>query len=109
RPLIDLEHRFPKHFVWTAESPFMTDNDRKALINCRGQIVDYGQHHDKHNEWFDGPRLPRTPAALATTLVLATAGYVPELAVDYSKVEPGFTRLTRKQRKWLWTSGQIRV
>lgn len=109
-PAADLNHQFPKHNVQTGDHPVLTDDvARTALSQLRVQWVDYRQHHGPYNHLFADPVYPETPQALFQTLAAGDAGYVPEQAIDLSGKVPKIIGLTKKQRKWLWTSGQVRT
>ncbi|HSH56307.1 MAG TPA: hypothetical protein VK983_05820 [Candidatus Limnocylindrales bacterium] len=106
----DLNHMFPKYEVATSQSSALeTPLARAALTGARVQWVDFEQHHEVYNYQFVGPEHPQNDAELFQTLTMATAGYVPEYALDLSGDEPEIIGLTNKQRKWLWTSGQVEV
>jgi hypothetical protein len=106
----DLNHMYPIYEVATCESPALaSDIAKAALIGARVQWVDFGQHHYVYNQLFVGPELPQTDAGLFTALAMATAGYIPENALDLSGAEPKIIGLTTKQRKWLWTEGHVTV
>lgn len=107
--LADLNHQFPKYEVATSTDPVLTELGKRALTGCRVQWVDYWQHHGPYNNLFVGPDLPTTKEHLFRTIVMASAGYIPGHAIDLSGYEPKITRLTNKERKWLWTSGQVDV
>jgi hypothetical protein len=108
--IADLNHMFPKYEVHTSASPALQTAEAKAaLIGARGQWVPFEQHHGPYNTLFAGPRQPQTTAELLKTLTFAAAGFVPEQAIDLSGDEPKLVGLTKKQRKWLWTSGEVKV
>lgn len=104
----DFNHQFPKYEVALSPSPALDDIGRAALVGARVQWVDYYQHHEVYNPKFVGPEHPPARPELFQALAMATSGYVPEFAIDLSD-DPKIVGLTTKQRKWLWTSGQVRV
>ncbi len=106
----DLNHMFPKYEVAISQSPALKDDvARAALTGARVQWVDFGQHHDAYNPQFIGPDHPQTDADLFRTLAMATAGYIPEHALDLSGDEPKIVGLTNYERKEFWRSGQVDV
>lgn len=106
----DWNHMFPKYEVKTSDSPVLQDDLAKlALISARVQWVDYDQHHYVYNPQFVGPPHPQDEEALATTLVMTEAGFVPEMAIDLSGSEPRVVGQTLAQRHEFWLSGQVRA
>jgi hypothetical protein len=113
RPVADTNHMFPKGSVRRQAEDYpglYDDQAANALINLRGQWVDYRQHHDVYNLLFTGPRIPENRMALLGTLMMGVLGYVPEFSLDLSKGdEPSIVPLSKAQRRMLWNSGQLRV
>jgi hypothetical protein len=109
-PTADLNHQFPKFEVHTSTHPILTDGlARTALAQSRVQWVDYDQHHGTYNHNFIGPDYPDTHVGLFRVLTMADVGYIPRQALDLSGPDPKIVNLTKKQRRWLWTSGQVRT
>ncbi len=106
----DWNHVFPRYEVRTSDSPALQDDMAKlALISSRVQWVDYDQHHEVYNHQFVGPPQPQTEEALATTLVMAEAGFIPEMAIDLSDGEPRVVGQTLAERHEFLLSGQVRA
>ncbi len=106
----DWNHMFPKYEVQTSTSPALQDEiSRMALQGCRVQWTLFDQHHGIYNPWFLGPPQPQNDAQLFQTVIMATAGYIPEGAIDFSHNQPQITTLTKEERMFLWQSGQVRV
>jgi hypothetical protein len=107
--LADWNHQFPRADIKYGNNPVISGIASMALLNLRGQWVDYRQHHDVYNPLFDNPRQPQTTNQLSTTLIMGLAGSVPEGALDLSREAPQIVSLSPKQRQNLWMSGQVRV
>ena len=107
--LADWNHQFPKAEVKYGDNPVLEGLGKAALVSSRVQWVDYNQHHGPYNHLYVGPQQPKTQEALVTTLVMAEAGFIPEMAIDLSGEEPTEVGLTIEQRHHLWESGQVRV
>lgn len=105
----DLNHMFPKAEVRAGLGSEFDEVAVLALINLRGQWVEWGQHHDVYNHVYIGPRLPTTDAQLASTLLYGLAGDIPEIAIDLTGYSPKEVGLTMQERKMLWESGQVRT
>ena len=85
-----------------------------ALRMVRKQWALYERHHDElpegYHSIFGGPPLPSTEKEQFRTVIFAAAGYIPEMAIDFTadskhRLKP----LTDEQRLHLWQSGQIRI
>jgi hypothetical protein len=105
----DWNHQFPRYEVKCSENPALDQLGKQALIGSRVQWVDFSQHHDLYNNLFVGPRQPQTREALACTLVMAEAGFIPDVAIDLSRSQPREMAVSPEQRRYLWESGQVRV
>ena len=101
---------FPKYEVQNSTSPALQDEiSRMALQGCRVQWTAFDEHHDQYNPWFLGPPQPQDEAHLFQTIIMATAGYIPEGAIDFTGKEPRITTLSPQERAYLWHSRQVRV
>jgi hypothetical protein len=82
----------------------------QALRNCRTQVVDYDVHHDGFHREFWGTPLPATKQQEIATVVLAAAGVIPELALDYADLAKSkIVRLDEKTRLKMWKTNNVRV
>lgn len=81
-----------------------------AVRNCRIQWASYEDHHHRYHMSYAGPELPMTEYEQFSTVVFASAGYVPERATDFDSLHrPVLKPLDDENREQLWRSGQLRV
>lgn len=97
------------HHFHPRRSPVLLGTDGMAVRNARVQLVDYDTHHSDYHGHYEGPPLPDTTAEKFGLVVLASAGYIPSEAIDFSKGEPRRVGLNVEQRKQMWKKGILKV
>lgn len=97
------------HFHPRRSSILLDDFGGPAVRTSRLQFVTREAQHDEYHRYYVGPELPKTPQEKFGLVVLATAGYVPELGLSFAGSSPEEIGLSGLQRERLWKSGELRV
>lgn len=90
-------------------SPLLQGVSGEAIRNCRVQRTDWYDHHIIYHGYYDGPPLPRTEAERFRIVVMAVAGYIPDLAIDCHGYKPEIVPITTEVRERLWKGKEMRV
>lgn len=80
----------------------------KALQGSRIQYV-LRRDHNAYHAAYDGPPLPRTAAERYYQMVFSAAGYIPQMALDFSGDSPQEIMLSEEQIMRYQTSGEVRM
>lgn len=104
RFLPDLHHPFHPR-----KSDTLQDIGGQALRNCRVQRIHYETHHYDYHGAYYGPQLPTDEDGKFRLVVMAAAGYIPELAISFQNRKPVIGPLTDINRSRLQDSKQMRV
>lgn len=107
----DWNHIYPRVEVLHGSNPLF-DNNRKArlaLLNLRWQWLTYEDHHLNYNNNFIGPYQPSTHQQLGITAVMGLAGFIPEYGIKFRNNKPYEHKLREDERRFLWSSGQVRI
>jgi hypothetical protein len=90
-------------------SPLLEGVSGEAIRNCRVQRTDWYDHHIVYHGYYEGPKIPTDEAERFRIVVLAAAGYIPDLALDCHGYRPEIVPITPEVRDRLWRSREIRV
>ncbi len=101
---IDWHHHFHPR-----RSPILRTPNGPAIRNARLQLTDYEMHHFGYHRTYVGPPLPETDDAQFATVIMSTAGYMPEQGISFTGDQPSIVRLSQGQRHQLQTSGEIKL
>lgn len=97
------------HHYHPRRDPLLTSTVGGAAVRIsRLQRYSYDLHHYGYHEFYKGPPLPVTPEEQFSAVVMSSAGYIPEFALDFQKDEPRIVRLSAAERHRLQISGEIR-
>lgn len=105
RFLPDLHHPFHPR-----KSETLQDVGGQALRNCRVQLIHYETHHHYYHGAFFGPQLPEDDDGKFKLVVMAAAGFVPELGVSFdARRKPVIELLSPELRLHMQNSKNLRV
>lgn len=101
---------FDRNHAWHPSThPELEDDAGEALKGSRVQFADWWEHHMIYHGRFSGPKLPTSRAEKFGLVVLSSALYVPDMALDCCDIDPKEVRLSEAEKQRLWTSGELRI
>lgn len=98
------------HHYHPSTDSYLSSAAGLAVRHARLQLLPIKSHHNTYHAIFEGPPLPTTGEGRFGQVILASAGYIPPMAIDVTKDDPSEpVTLSKFMRHRLQHSGEIEV